>query len=100
MIKCNGKTVQISGLGMMVKAEFSAIVHGMLEMHVDSGIPYETAKKMLREDFEDGLKSQDEVRKESEEMMDDIRRKSAEEVSKKIDELIGMIFGGADNDPD
>lgn len=32
--------------------------------------------------------------------MDDIRRKSAEEVSKKIYELIGMISGGADNDPD
>lgn len=100
MIRCNGKTVQISGLRIMVKAEFSSIVHAMLEMHVDQGIPYETAKKMLRQDFEDGLKSQNELRKESEEMMDDIRRKSAEEVSKKIDELIGMIFGGADNDPD
>lgn len=51
MIRCNGKTVQISGLGIMVKAEFSSIVHAMLEMHVDQGIPYETAKKMLRRDF-------------------------------------------------
>lgn len=82
MIKCNGKTVRISGLGIMVKAEFSDIVHAMLEMHVDSGIPYETAKKMLREDFEDGLKSQDELRKELEKMTEDIRRKPAEEVSK------------------
>lgn len=100
MIMCNGKTVQISGLGIMVKAEFSAIVHAMLEMHVDSGIPYETAKKMLREDFEDGLKSQDELRKESEKMTEDIRRKPAEEVSKRIDELIDLIFGGAADDPD
>lgn len=100
MIKCNGKTVQISGLGIMVKAEFSAIVHAMLEMYVDSGIPYETAKKMLREDFKDGLKSQDEVRKESEQIMENIRNKQAEEVSKRIDELIDLIFGGATDDPD
>lgn len=70
----------------------------MLEMHVDSGIPYKTAKKMLRDDFEDGLKSQDELRKESEKMTEDIRRKPAEEVSKRIDELIDLIFGGNADD--
>lgn len=67
---------------------------------VESGIPAELAKEMLKKDFEDGLKSKDEIRKESEEMMDDIRRKSAEDISKKIDELIVMIFGGAADDPD
>lgn len=100
MIKCNREDVQISGLGIIIKAEFSIIVHAMLEMHVDSGIPYETAEKMLREDFENGLKSQDEIRKESKEMMDDIRRNPTEEVSKKIDELVDLIFGGVADDPD
>ena len=35
-----------------------------------------------------------------EEMMDEIRKKPPEEISKRIDELIDMIFGGAADDTD
>lgn len=100
MIKCDGKTCCVSGIGIKIRSEFSTVVHATFTAMVESGIPSGLAKEMLKKDFEDGLKSKDELNKESEEMMEEIRKKTPEEISKRIDELIDLIFGGADNDPD
>lgn len=100
MIKCDGKTCCVSGIGIKIRSEFSTVVHATFTAMVESGIPSGLAKEMLKKDFEDGLKSKDELNKESEEMMEEIRKKTPEEISKRIDELIDLIFGGASNDPD
>ena len=100
MIKCDGKTCCVSGIGIKIRSEFSTVVHVTFTAMVESGIPSGLAKEMLKKDFEDGLKSKDELKKESEEMMEEIRKKPPEEISKRIDELIDMIFGGAADDTD
>ena len=95
MIKCDGKTCCVSGIGIKIRSEFSTVVHATFTAMVESGVPSGLAKEMLKRDFEDGLKSKDELKKESEEMMEEIRKKPPEEISKRIDELIDLIFGGA-----
>ena len=100
MIKCDGKTCCVSGIGIKIRSEFSTVVHATFTAMVESGIPSGLAKEMLKKDFEDGLKSKDELKKESEEMMEGIRKKPQEEISKRIDELIDLIFGGASDDTD
>lgn len=100
MIKCDGKTCCVSGIGIKIRSEFSTVVHATFTAMVESGIPSGLAKEMLKKDFEDGLKSKDELNKESEEMMEGIRKKPQEEISKRIDELIDLIFGGASDDTD
>ena len=98
MIKCDGKTCCVSGIGIKIRSEFSVVVHTTFTAMVESGIPSGLAKEMLKEDFEDGLKSEDDLKKEAEEMMDEIKKKPSEEISKSIDELIDLIFGGNADD--
>ena len=92
MIKCDGKTCCVSGIGIKIRSEFSTVVHATFTEMVESGIPSGLAKEMLKKDFEYGLKSKDKLNKESEEMMEEIRKKTPEEISKRIDELIDLIF--------
>lgn len=80
MIKCDGKTCCVSGIGVKIRSEFSTVVHATFTAMVESGVPSGLAKEMLKRDFEDGLKSKDD--------------------SKRIDELIDLIFGGAADDSD
>lgn len=58
MIKVDGRNIEISGNGLRITTEFSMLVHVLLKMEVDSGIPEDIAKKMLRQDFETGLKTE------------------------------------------
>lgn len=63
MIKCDGKTCCVSGIGIKIRSEFSTVVHATFTAMVEAGIPSGLAKEMLKKDFEDGLKSKDELKK-------------------------------------
>ena len=97
MIKINKGNVQISGNGLHVTTEFSTLVYALLKMEVDSGIPEDIAKKMLRQDFETGLKSEKEIKKESDKFKSEIHM-NAPEISKAIADLLDSIFGGKSDD--
>ena len=96
MIKVNKGNVEISGNGLQIMSEFSTLVHSILEMKVESGIPEEIAKEMLRHDFETGLKSKEEIHEEAEKIKSEIHM-NAPEVSKAIADLLDSIFGGKPN---
>lgn len=97
MIKINKGNVQISGNGLQISSEFSMLVRSLLKMKMESGIPEEIAKDMLRHDFETGLKSEEEIHKEAEAIKSEINM-SGSEVSKAIADLLDSIFGGKSDD--
>lgn len=97
MIKVDGGNIEISGNGLQVTTEFSMLVHLLLKLEVDSGIPEDIAKKMLRQDFETGLKSEKEIKKESDKFKSEIHM-NAPEISKAIADLLDSIFGGKSDD--
>ena len=97
MIKVNKGSVEISGNGLQITSEFSTLVYALLKMEVDSGIPEDIAKKMLRQDFETGLKSEKEIKKESDKFKSEIHM-NAPEISKAIADLLDSIFGGKSDD--
>lgn len=97
MIKVDRGNIEISGSGLQVTTEFSTLVYALLKMEVDSGIPEDIAKKMLRQDFETGLKSEKEIKKESDKIKSEIHM-SAPEISKAIADLLDSIFGGKSDD--
>lgn len=97
MIKVDRGNIEISGNGLQVTAEFSTLVYALLKMEVDSGIPEDIAKKMLRQDFETGLKSEKEIKKESDKFKSEIHM-NAPEISKAISDLLDSIFGGKSDD--
>lgn len=97
MIKVDRGNIEISGNGLQVTTEFSTLVYALLKMEVDSGIPEDIAKKMLRQDFETGLKSEKEIKKESDKFKSEIHM-NAPEISKAIGDLLDSIFGGKSDD--
>lgn len=97
MIKVDRGNIEISGNGLQVTTEFSTLVYALLKMEVDSGIPEDIAKKMLRQDFETGLKSEKEIEKESDKFKSEIHM-NAPEISKAIADLLDSIFGGKSDD--
>ena len=97
MIKVNKGNVQISGNGLQISDEFSMLVHSLLKMKMESGIPEDIAKKMLRQNFETGLKSEKEIKKESDKFKSEIHM-NAPEISKAIADLLDSIFGGKSDD--
>lgn len=97
MIKVDRGNIEISGNGLQVTTEFSTLVYALLKMEVDSGIPEDIAKKMLRQDFETGLKSEKEIKKESDKFKSEIHM-NAPEISKAIGDLLDSIFGGKPDD--
>ena len=97
MIKVDRDSVEISGNGLQITSEFSTLVYALLKMEVDSGIPEDIAKKMLRQDFETGLKSEKEIKKESDKFKSEIHM-NAPEISKAIADLLDSIFGGKSDD--
>ena len=97
MIKVNKGSVEISGNGLQVTTEFSLLVHVLLKTEVDSGIPEDIAKKMLRQDFETGLKTEKEIKKEADKIRSEIHVNTPE-ISKPISDLLDSIFGGNPND--
>ena len=96
MIKIDGGNIEILGNGLRVTTEFSMLVHALLKMEVDSGIPEDIAKEMLRHDFETGLKSKKEIHEEAEKIKSEIHM-NAPEVSKAISDLLDSVFGGESN---
>lgn len=99
MIKVNKGNVQISGNVLQISDEFSMLVHLLLKMKMESGIPEEIAKDMLRHAFETGLKSEEEIKKEADKIRSEIHVNTPE-MSKAISDLLDSIFGGksdADN---
>lgn len=97
MIKVDRGNIEISGNRLQVTTEFSTLVYALLKMEVDSGIPEDIAKKMLRKDFETGLKSEKEIKKESDKFKSEIHM-NAPEISKAIADLLDSIFGGESDD--
>lgn len=97
MINVNKGNVQISGNGLQISSEFTTLVHSLLKMKMESGIPEEIAKDMLKHDFETGLKSEEEIHKEAEAIKSEIHM-SGSEVSKAIADLLDSIFGGKSDD--
>lgn len=97
MINVNKGNVQISGNRLQTSSEFTTLVHSLLKMKMESGIPEEIAKDMLRHDFETGLKSEEEIHKEAEAIKSEIHM-SGSEVSKAIADLLDSIFGGKSDD--
>ena len=97
MIKVDRGNIEISGNGLQVTTEFSTLVYALLKLEVDSGIPEDIAKKMLRQDFETGLKSEKEIKKESDKFKSEIHM-NAPEISKAIADLLDSIFGGKSDD--
>lgn len=96
MIKVDGGNIEISGNGLQVTTEFSMLVHLLLKLEVDSGIPEDIAKKMLRQDFETGLKTEKEIKKEADKIRSEIHVNTPE-TSKAIADLLNSIFGGKPN---
>lgn len=97
MIKIDGGNIEILGNGLRVTTEFSMLVHALLKMGVDSGIPEDIAKKMLRQDFETGLKTEKEIKKEADKIKSEIHMNTPE-ISKAISDLLDSVFGGESND--
>lgn len=97
MIKVNKGDVQISGNGLQVSSEFSMLVHSLLKMKMESGMPEEIAKDVIKDAFETGLKSEEEIHKESEAIKSEIHM-YAPEISKAVAELTNAILGGKFDD--
>lgn len=97
MIKVDRGKVEISGNSLQISSEFSTLVYALLEMEVNSGIPEEIAKKVIRNAFETGLKSEKEIKKESDKIKNEMHM-SAPEISKAIGDLLDSIFGGKPDD--
>ena len=97
MIKVDRGSVEISGKGLQIMSEFSKLVYALLKMEIDSGIPEEIAKKMIRQDFETGLKTEKEIKKEADKIRSE-NHVNTPEISKAISDLLDSIFGGKSDD--
>ena len=97
MIKIDKGYVQISGNRIQVASEFTVLVHALLKMQVNSGIPEDIAKNMLRKYLETGLKSEKEIDKEADKIKSEIHMNTPE-ISKAISDLLDEIFGGKFDD--
>lgn len=97
MIKVDGGNIEISGNGLQVTTEFSMLVHLLLKLEVDSGIPEDIAKKMLRQEFETGLKTEKEIKKEADKIRSE-NHVNTPEISKASSDLLDSIFGGKSDD--
>lgn len=97
MIKIDGGNIEILGDGLRVTTEFSMLVHMLLKIVVDSGIPEDIAKKMLRQEFETGLKTEKEIKKEADKIRSE-NHVNTPEISKAISDLLDSIFGGKSDD--
>lgn len=97
MIKVDRGNIEISGNGLQVTTEFSTLVYALLKMEVDSGIPEDIAKKMLRQEFETGLKTEKEIKKEADKIRSE-NHVNTPEISKAISDLLDSIFGGKSDD--
>lgn len=97
MIKIDGGNIEISGNRLRVTTEFSMLVHMLLKIVVDSGIPEDIAKKMLRQEFETGLKTEKEIKKEADKIRSE-NHVNTPEISKASSDLLDSIFGGKSDD--
>lgn len=62
MIKCDKGKIELSGTRMVLSGEFSTIVYALKERKIFT-------EEELRNDFEDGLKPPEEIRKEITEIL-------------------------------
>ena len=76
MIEANKEHVKINGTGVVLLAEFATIVHALKE----NGVP----EKLLEKTFKDGLKTDDEIKKEVKELI----KKKTENIEEKKEEII------------
>lgn len=86
MIKFENGLVKISGKGIDILAEYAAITHEIKEMFVKNGGKEEEVNEQLREVFERGLLSEEELDKKFMEAVGEAMKKP---------ELAGMLVGAA-----
>lgn len=82
MIKFDKGSVQISGKGVDILAEYAVLTHRIKEMFVNNGGKEEEVNKQLRDSLERGLLSEEEIDKRFKEVM-------------KEPEFAGMLLGVA-----
>ena len=71
MIKSNIGEVEISGTTTIILAEFSALTKGMVESLTEN-YGKDEAKEMVEQSYKRGLMSENEIRKESLDILSDI----------------------------
>ena len=71
MIKSNMGEVEISGTTTIILAEFSALTKGMVESLTEN-YGKDEAKEMVQEAYQRSLTSENEIRKESPDILSDI----------------------------
>lgn len=71
MIKSNMGEVEISGTTTIILAEFSALTKGIVESLTDN-YGKDEAKEMVERSYKRGLMSENEIRKESLDILSDI----------------------------
>lgn len=86
MIKFENGLVNISGKGIVILSEYAVITHEIKEMFVKDGRKEEEVKEQLREVFERGLLSEEELDKKFVEAVEEAMKKP---------ELAGMLVGAA-----
>ena len=86
MIKFENGLVNISGKGIDILSEYAVITHEIKEMFVKDGGEEEEVKEKLREVFERGLLSEEELDKKFMEAVGEAMKKP---------ELAGMLVGAA-----
>ena len=86
MIKFENGLVNISGKGIDILSEYAVITHEIKEMFVKDGGEEEEVKEQLREVFERGLLSEEELDKKFMEAVGEAMKKP---------ELAGMLVGAA-----
>lgn len=86
MIKFENGLVNISGKGIDILSEYAVITHEIKEMFVKNGGEEEEVKEQLREVFERGLLSEEELDKKFMEAVGEAMKKP---------ELAGMLVGAA-----
>ena len=97
MIKADKGTVHLEGNGMMIHAELAAIVNGVKDSIIDSGISPDASDEIILGIVEIGLKSKEEIAKEAEEIKknnDDIREK----IGSMLHEIVDSILGSSRKD--
>ena len=73
MIKCDNGLVQISGKGIDIIAEYATLTHEIKDILVNDGVKEKEANEQLREVFERGLLSEEELDKKIAKVVQEIK---------------------------
>lgn len=97
MIKFDKGSVQISGKGVDILAEYATITHKIKDMFMQDGEKEEEVNKQLREVFERGLMSEEELDKQLEEAMGEAM-KNPELAAMLVAAGLSSLFGQKDKE--